>query len=49
MYYFNLNVINTLSAGDALFYNGNAVRLGVAAAVFAVGTLLHVSIHLNCV
>jgi hypothetical protein len=44
--YIILNVINTLSSGDALFDNGNAARLGIAAAIFAIGTLMHIS-HSN--
>jgi hypothetical protein len=41
--YIILNVINTLSAGDALFEDNNAMRLGIAAAVFAIGTLIRTS------
>lgn len=41
--YMLLNVINTLSDGDALFEDNNGMRLGIAAAVFAIGTLMHTS------
>ena len=41
--YMLLNVINTLSDGDALFEDNNGLRLGIAAAVFAVGTFMHKS------
>jgi hypothetical protein len=39
--YILLNVINTLSSGDQLFDDNNGARLAIAAAVFAVGTLMH--------
>jgi hypothetical protein len=39
--YIILNVVNTLSSGDALFDDNNGVRLGIAAAIFAVGMLIH--------
>lgn len=41
--YILLNVINTLSDGDNLFDNNNGTRLGIAALVFAIGTLMHTS------
>lgn len=41
--YILLNVINTLSDGDAIFENNNGMRLGIAAVVFAIGTLMHSS------
>ena len=41
--YILLNVINTWSSGDQLFDNNNGTKLAIAAAVFAVGTLMHQS------
>ncbi|MEP6844504.1 MAG: hypothetical protein ABI861_00805 [Panacibacter sp.] len=41
--YILLNVINTLSDGDNLFENNNGSRLGIAALVFIIGTLMHTS------
>lgn len=39
--YILLNVINTASDHENLFAKGNGTKLGVAAAVFAIGTLMH--------
>ncbi len=39
--YILLNVINTLSDGDKLFADNNGVNLAVAAAVLALGTIMH--------
>jgi hypothetical protein len=39
--YIILNVINTLSSGDALFDNNNSTRLSIAAVIFAAGMLIH--------
>lgn len=41
--YILLNVINTLSDGDKLFADNNGVNLAIAAAVVAVGTIMHAS------
>lgn len=41
--YILLNVINTLADGDQLFADNNGINLAVAAAVFAVGTIMHVT------
>lgn len=41
--YIALNLINTLSAGDDLFADDNDTRLAVAAGIFAIGTIMHVT------
>jgi hypothetical protein len=39
--YIGLNIINGISKNESIFSTDNTTRLGIAASIFAIGTLLH--------
>ncbi|MDI9366345.1 MAG: hypothetical protein QM541_15415 [Flavobacterium sp.] len=39
--YMGLNIINGIGKNDPIFSTNNGTRLGIAAGIFAIGTLLH--------
>ena len=39
--YAGLNIINGIGKSEPIFYGQNLINLGIAAGVFAVGTMLH--------
>lgn len=47
--YLLLNVINTLSNNEPVFGSKNISHIGIAAAVFAIGTIIHVTHKTNYV